>query len=716
MANVVPPDAARVASFLAKQMKSKKGPSEHELAEAISEIELETQTKGSSFIKVHMIDPEWEIICSGLIDRNDEGLLPPIDVEFPQGSGWYWTLCAAEPSNELSQPNLVLTFEDKIVRTLKEHWGEKRAKAGYNIRAEFVRELCVEAGVKYVIPSVEGANERRNKAITVASEARQEREATNTIERLAKEAAKTREASAEGAAEGTVALTPEAQATAEAKGLKEPGLGVGSPVTVKHVAATPSQIKLLNEALAVANEKGAPVRAQMALVCALIQETSCSNPDPGNPAERGCLSLIDSTIAGIQKANGQGTINPYDIREVCAHFLTAGYWTHGGAIELARKNPGYSAGEIAQLCQGSGYPKAYAQWETEARKIVATHGGSTTSGSAAEAKSKEGEVARGTTANPAESSWDCMLRLASAVNYSVFTNGRTLFYMDGPEMAKQKPVAWVHPKPSENRLVKENNQGHKVTETGVIQVPLTATFDNTSVEYFETHKVHGRTQKRSRIAKAQSPSEIRMQLVCGFTDYAAGEVMELPEAGPLTGRWILVDVTRNCLKDKFSTILLEPPTAPIAESEEGKPAEHPTVEIPKVGSGLSNVPAPAAGQYRNPPLQGPKGLGKFQGFTVALWIIAELEYAQKQGWKGKITSGYRPGADPGTVSGGAGEHSKDQYPGGAVDFGGPTEYAQRAEFFQYVKGYTGLPLIPAQFGPYPQYPQGDGGHASGTGH
>ena len=207
-----------------------------------------------------------------------------------------------------------------------------------------------------------------------------------------------------------------------------------------------------------------------------------------------------------------------------------------------------------------------------------------------------------------------------------------------------------------------------------------------------------------------------MQLVCGFTDYAAGEVMELPEAGPLTGRWILVDVTRNCLKDKFSTILLEPPTAPIAESEEGKPAEHPTVEIPKVGSGLSNVPAPAAGQYRNPPLQGPKGLGKFQGFTVALWIIAELEYAQKQGWKGKITSGYRPGADPGTVSGGAGEHSKDQYPGGAVDFGGPTEYAQRAEFFQYVKGYTGLPLIPAQFGPYPQYPQGDGGHASGTGH
>ena len=204
-----------------------------------------------------MIDPEWEIICSGLIDRNDEGLLPPIDVEFPQGSGWYWTLCAAEPSNELSQPNLVLTFEDKIVRTLKEHWGEKRAKAGYNIRAEFIRELCVEAGVKYVIPSVEGANERRNKAITVASEAQQEREATNTIERLAKEAAKTREASAEGAAEATVALTPEAQATAEAKGLKEPGLGVGSPVTVKHVAATPSQIKILNEALAVATEKGA---------------------------------------------------------------------------------------------------------------------------------------------------------------------------------------------------------------------------------------------------------------------------------------------------------------------------------------------------------------------------------------------------------------------------------------------------------------------------
>src|ERR1039458_1569630 len=224
MGNVAALDASSIASFLASQIKGKKGPSAHEIAEAVAEVEHQTQTKGSSFIKVHFIDPEWNLITSGRFERKGEGLLPEIEVEFPQHSGWRWILCACEPSNELSQPNFVATFEDAIVRKLKNKWGSKRAKPGFNIRAEFVRELCREAGVKYHIPSVEGPQESLNKELTVIGQARREGEAV---------ANSARAAAAEKASGEATALTPEGEAALKARALKTHGIGAGSGVTVK---------------------------------------------------------------------------------------------------------------------------------------------------------------------------------------------------------------------------------------------------------------------------------------------------------------------------------------------------------------------------------------------------------------------------------------------------------------------------------------------------
>jgi hypothetical protein len=83
------PDARVLSRFLAKQIvkSAKKGaPAEEDLALAISEVELETQIAGASFIKVTVIDPEWAIITSGWIDVV-EGLVDQIEVEFPEKSG-----------------------------------------------------------------------------------------------------------------------------------------------------------------------------------------------------------------------------------------------------------------------------------------------------------------------------------------------------------------------------------------------------------------------------------------------------------------------------------------------------------------------------------------------------------------------------------------------------------------------------------------------------
>lgn len=131
---------------------------------------------------------------------------------------------------------------------------------------------------------------------------------------------------------------------------------------------------------------------------------------------------------------------------------------------------------------------------------------------------------------------------------------------------------------------------------------------------------------------------------------------------------------------------------------------------PSGGSTASGAPA-AVG-----PASGPAGLGSFDGRSVAQWIVPELQYAQAHGWKGSITSGYRP---PGqVVSGpvvapqGHSEHQGTQYPSGAVDFGGPFDAAGKANreaFERATAGYQGHKLIPATG-------FRDDGHMSATGH
>src|ERR1039457_4275981 len=89
--------------FLVKQLHPEKhGLTELDLVQAIQEIEIQTQILGASFIKVHVIDPEWKIITSGLLKVNEDGLLNELEVEFPHGTGYFWRLCAVEGNTELS--------------------------------------------------------------------------------------------------------------------------------------------------------------------------------------------------------------------------------------------------------------------------------------------------------------------------------------------------------------------------------------------------------------------------------------------------------------------------------------------------------------------------------------------------------------------------------------------------------------------------------------
>lgn len=518
-------DAGVITRFMAKQIvtKAKNGaPKEEDLAERISEIELKTQILGASYIVVKVIDPEWELATSGWLDV-DGGLLQQIEVEFPEGSGWFWRLCAVEVSTELTQPNLNLTFEDRIVAYLRDYWRPKTVPPGTKTRAEFVRDLVAEVG-KHGESKIDF---RGSHVTTVQPIETDTEEKTEKLETVAD------------------------KADGKAKASKDSGVTAGANITIKGQLPSAQQRSDINTALATANGKSAPPAAVEALIVAGIAESdfereASEDNDPSNP----------------HKGIWQSDVIPGDeVAKQAEKFLDGGEsFQGGGAIALAKQ--GLGPVDIAAKVEAGPPSSFYEPYLPEAQAIIKAGGGvSGTTGGSAEAVSDVGQLARGTTDNPDEDSWETITRLATQVTWYAFTNGNSLFYIDGPAMAKQRPALHVEVPP--NIVTRANGKA----EDGLIQTPLTCSFDNTTFEFRKSHKVKGKVQRKSKTSKPSTPAEIRMNLVCEIEDFRAGDCFEFRKSGPCNGRWIVAQTIRNCLKDIFTQFVLQPPIEPLAEPQ-----------------------------------------------------------------------------------------------------------------------------------------------------
>ncbi len=129
-----------------------------DLSRWIADIIIETTAQGSSLLEVHIIDPALSMFVRDskgacFIDVDDSGYLwPPVEVTFPKDtSDATWRLCQAAPSTDLTQPNVVLTFEDKIVSELREQF---RQQVSYpnQTRAEFMQDLVRQANQNPAYP------------------------------------------------------------------------------------------------------------------------------------------------------------------------------------------------------------------------------------------------------------------------------------------------------------------------------------------------------------------------------------------------------------------------------------------------------------------------------------------------------------------------------------------------------------------------------------
>lgn len=122
-----------------------------DLSKWISDITIETTAQGGSLLSVSVIDPAWTMFIRdangvSFIDVDDSGYLwPPVEVTFPPDtSDATWRLCQCIPTSDLTAANVTLTFEDKIVSELREHFG---AQVSYpnQTRAEFMQSLIKQA-------------------------------------------------------------------------------------------------------------------------------------------------------------------------------------------------------------------------------------------------------------------------------------------------------------------------------------------------------------------------------------------------------------------------------------------------------------------------------------------------------------------------------------------------------------------------------------------
>lgn len=434
------PNGEAIAHLVAERIHgsvNKGAVNKYELAQNIGEIEIETQINGASFLKLHVIDPEWTIAKQGWLDLNEEGIFKEeVQLEFPEKSRWHWSICAVEISTDVTEPNLVITFEDRVVSYMRGYWGEKLVPPGTQTRAQFIRDLVQEVGskgeerIKFVCPS-----------LNILQEVETEEES---------ESKKTK--------------TTQAEEQRHEEINKMGGVSVASNVTIGGAKPNAEQLRAVNIALRTAKKHSAPFAAYEALIAAGISESNfepeaSENDDPSNPHKGVWQSdVIPGGIAYVEKQ--------------AEYFLKGGEsFQAGGAIKLA--NEKVPPAEIAYRVEAGGSVKRFEEALPEARKLIKAGGGIQINTSE-ENKSDVGQLQRGTSSNPDEDNWECCVRLAQQVDWYFYSNMDYVYYMEKSDFEKQFPSLYVDiPRNHVRRRTERSTEG----EYGVILQPTTFQFD-----------------------------------------------------------------------------------------------------------------------------------------------------------------------------------------------------------------------------------------------
>lgn len=330
---------------------------------------LTRDMEASSSVQVSFYDPNLNFLSLSLLSEK-------FDAEI---DGLKFRYLGASKSGRV----ITITLEDQVIARLRELEGPKKAYRSKVTRAEFIISLIEELRpeVPWFCPQLEEKQPIKS-------------------ERQAKTAVK------------------------EAPERRDKGIGNASGLTMDGAPLSTSQRELAELAMQIAERGGAPFRSSVALIAALMTESSLGTAAPGNVLE---------------------ALEPYtQIRgaadEISGFLFGEPTWTGVTAVGYEKQNPDASYYEIAQAVQKSGAGEAsngasnYGKFGDEARAIVEAFGG----GTEAELVSA-GETVKEPytfTVGKKETYWTAIQRLAKEVNWRAFVVAGRFFFISEPELSR----------------------------------------------------------------------------------------------------------------------------------------------------------------------------------------------------------------------------------------------------------------------------------------
>lgn len=348
-----------------------------EVAEIVTGGEIETTIEGASTLTLNLRDSDKTFLNSQILE--DRVALKAVGLD--------WEFIGVQKQGY----DLTVTFEDARVAALRRLKKPAKAARGKVTRAEFIRSQVMKV---HRPPIVFVCPELHKKQPILKSQDQESRASKNAR--------------------------------------RGKGLASKSKLTIKGVKAKPDQLRNLEIALDVAEELGAGERPTLAALVACIQESLCRNLAGGDRDSRGILQVRDSTARPLR-------INNRDVAQCVRTFLTRGFYGKGGAISLAKKNPSWSVGQIAQNTQGSAFRHAYQPHLKEAKAILTAYGGAS-GRTKTHLETKKYEFTQGPPKGPrGENTWAMSGRLAEEVGWRRFIVRDRFYYMSEEDLIASRP-------------------------------------------------------------------------------------------------------------------------------------------------------------------------------------------------------------------------------------------------------------------------------------
>lgn len=363
-------------------------PLDANVVNALVDVSLNRAIDGATALVATIADPQLKLLNSKLLAKAVDLWID--DLPF--------RLADLTLTDEDGSPGMQLEFEPRAIAKLRSLNDPMHASRGDKTRAEFLKAMMDKAGVKFVCPRLH----ERQPIQSVAD-----------------------------------AMTP-----AQKKAARHPGLKSTAKVTISGKHADGEQLKQIDRAMSVAHSLNAVTLAQMAMICAGIGESGF----------RAIPNSAGSGYSGVFQADPKNI--PSSDTEAQAHaFLSGGKgFQQGGAMALAAAHPDMSPGEIATRVEASGQPGSfYDRFRDEATAILEAFG--TSAGDVSSPVRQEYAVAYMFRTLPAEETsdltdenyWACARRLADEVNWRLWEEADTVYFMTDEDIMSSRVEVTIEP-------------------------------------------------------------------------------------------------------------------------------------------------------------------------------------------------------------------------------------------------------------------------------